>query len=118
MIPLLADEDFDGRMVRGLFRRFDQSIDLLRVQDVGLSGASDEKLLEWAVDHRRLLLTHDRRTMPRHVRDRLAEGQAVPGVIFVRTDAPIGRCIDNIALLLECSSEAEWLNRIVYLPFE
>ena len=42
MIRFIADEDFDGRIVRGLFRR-DASIDLVRGQDVGLSGASDEK---------------------------------------------------------------------------
>ncbi len=40
MIRFLADEDFDGRIVRGLIRR-SPAINLLRVQDVNLASAHD-----------------------------------------------------------------------------
>jgi len=62
MIRFLADEDFDGRIVRGLFRR-ESDFGLVRVQDIGLRGASDEKLLEWATDNDRIVLTHDKPTI-------------------------------------------------------
>jgi hypothetical protein len=42
MIRLLADEDFNGAITRGLIRR---EIDVVRVQDLGLRGASDERVL-------------------------------------------------------------------------
>ncbi|WP_200388716.1 DUF5615 family PIN-like protein [Thiocapsa imhoffii] len=37
---MLADENLDGNIVRGLLRRV-QGVDVVRVQDVGLSGADD-----------------------------------------------------------------------------
>lgn len=37
MPKLLADENFDNTIVRGLLRR-KSDVDILRVQDVGLSG--------------------------------------------------------------------------------
>ena len=40
MLPLASDENFNGHIVRGLFRR-NPEIDLVRVQDAGLSGIDD-----------------------------------------------------------------------------
>ena len=116
MIRFVTDEDFDGRIVRGLSRR-NSDLNLVRVQDVGLMGASDEKLLEWATDNNRIVLTHDKRTMPRHVRDRLAAGLHVPGVFIVNDSASVGRCIDDLQLIAGCSHESEWQDQIIYLPF-
>ena len=40
MLRLAADENFNADIVRGLRRRF-PDIDVVRVQDAGLSGADD-----------------------------------------------------------------------------
>ncbi|MBM3496481.1 MAG: hypothetical protein FJX72_19510 [Armatimonadetes bacterium] len=58
MVPLLADEDFDNDIVRGV-RRSAAAVALVRVQDVGLSGADDATVLRWAARHGRVVLTHD-----------------------------------------------------------
>ena len=76
-----------------------------------------KKILEWAADNGRLLLTHDKRTMPRHIRDRLAAGQHIPGAFIVDDWAPIGKCIGDLELIVRCSDENEWRDRIIYLPF-
>jgi len=117
MLSFLADEDFNGRIARGLFLR-KNNLDLVRVQDIGLSGSGDEVVLEWAEDHGRILLTHDARTIPRHVQDRLAEGYHFPGVFIVDDQAPIGACIEDILLVAECSEIDEWRNLVYYLPFK
>jgi hypothetical protein len=117
MIRFIADEDFNGRIVRGLLLR-KKDLDLVRVPDVGLSGASDEKLLEWAADNNRILLTHDNRTMPRHVAHRLNGGLAIPGVLIVDDLAPIGLCIDELLIIDECSTADEWQNVILYVPMK
>lgn len=44
MLRLLADENFNGDIVRGLRLR-EASTDVVRVQDVGLRGAEDPDLL-------------------------------------------------------------------------
>jgi hypothetical protein len=46
-LRFLADENFDGRIVAGLLRQA-PTLDLVRVQDVGLSGVDDPTVLEWA----------------------------------------------------------------------
>jgi hypothetical protein len=43
----VADENFDNDILRGLFK-YNPELDVIRVQDVGLSGAKDPALLEWA----------------------------------------------------------------------
>ena len=70
MLKLLADENFDNTIVRGLFRR-NLKLDFLRVQDVGLSGKDDPTVLEWAAQEGRILLTHDVATITRYAYDRV-----------------------------------------------
>jgi len=63
MIRFLADEDFNGRIVRGAFLRKSE-LELVRAQDiVDLKGADDSHILRWAWDNQRALLTHDARTL-------------------------------------------------------
>jgi predicted nuclease of predicted toxin-antitoxin system len=65
MIRFAADENFNGNVVRGLrLRRPD--LDIVRVQDVGLSGADDPTVLAWAAREGRILLTHDVATITRY----------------------------------------------------
>ncbi len=85
MHRLASDEDFNGRVVTALRRR-DPRLDLQRVQDAGLAGAPDPTLLAWAAGHGRVLLTHDRRTMPRYAYDRVIAGLPMPGLLVVRND--------------------------------
>ncbi len=58
-----VDENFNGDIFRGLLLRH-PNLDLLRVQDVGLREVDDPAILAWAADNGRILLTHDRATMP------------------------------------------------------
>ena len=39
-------------------------VDIVRVQDVGLAGSPDPAILAWAASEGRVLLTHDRETVP------------------------------------------------------
>ena len=64
-MKFLADENFDNTIVRGLIRR-KPDIDIIRVQDVGLSGEDDPIVLEWAAEEDRILLTHDVATITRY----------------------------------------------------
>lgn len=62
MISLLADEDFNARIVRGL-RRLIPEISVLSVQEAKLAGTPDAEILDHAADDGRVLLTHDVNTM-------------------------------------------------------
>ena len=64
MLLLVADENFNNDILRGLLRR-NPSLDIVRIQDVGLVQAPDPDVLEWAAQEDRVLLTHDRNTIPK-----------------------------------------------------
>jgi predicted nuclease of predicted toxin-antitoxin system len=116
MLKLLADENFDNTILRGLLRR-QSDIDIIRVQDTELYGANDPIVLAWAAQENRILLTHDVATITRYAYDRTAKEQSMPGVIEVVSGSQVGRVIEDILMLLECSLDGELANQIYYLPF-
>jgi predicted nuclease of predicted toxin-antitoxin system len=115
MLKLLADENFDNTIVRGLLRR-NPNIDIVRVQDVGLLGEDDPTILAWAAQENRVLLTHDVAKITNYAYERITQGQPMPGVIEVITDTRIGQVIEDILLLIECCLEGELAGQIYYLP--
>ena len=70
MLRLLTDENFNNQTIRGILRRRPE-IDIIRVQDVGLSTTDDRIILEWAAQQGRVLLTHDVETMTRYAYERV-----------------------------------------------
>jgi uncharacterized protein DUF5615 len=115
MLLLIADENFNNDIVRGLLRK-KPDLDVVRVQDVGLRGAEDPVILEWAANEGRLVLTHDAATMAYYAYERAKRGLPMPGVIEVADDLPIGQVIEDILLLAEYSNKGEWESQVIYLP--
>src|SRR3712207_153817 len=100
MLRLLADENFDNDIVRGVLRRTTQ-VDLVRVQDVGLGGVEDPDVLAWAAQENRILLTHDVATVTKYAYDRIAVGAPMPGVFEVRTCDEITLTFEDCAIILK-----------------
>lgn len=115
MIRLLADENFNGRILRGL-RRERPDADLLRVQDTPVYQADDPQVLEWAAQENRLLLTHDIETMVGFANDRIAAGLPMSGVIAARDRLPMGQVIEDLLLILDASEMSDWDNKVTFLP--
>ena len=115
MLRFLADENFNGGVLRGLCR-LSPALDIVRVQDIGLSGVSDADVLQWAAAQNRVLLTHDVATMTRCGCERVEAGLAMPGVFEVPRTLSLGRAIEDILLIAECSVEGEWEGQVRYLP--
>jgi hypothetical protein len=115
VIRFAADENLNDAITRGLRRR-QPAIDIVRVQDAGLSGADDSTILQWAAEQGRVLLTHDVSTTTKHAYERLCNGQPMPGVFEVIRTSPIARVIDDLLLLAECSMDGEWEGQVRYLP--
>lgn len=115
MIRFLADENFNGKILRGV-RRERPDADIVRVQDTPIYQASDPKVLEWAAQERRILLTHDVETMVGHANERLSGGLLMTGVIVARDTLPVGQVIEDLLVILDASETSEWENVIVFLP--
>lgn len=114
-LRFLIDEDFDNDIARGVLRRL-PDLDIVRVQDVGLSGQPDSVVLEWAAQEGRILLTHDVSTMKSYAFARVAEGLPMPGVFVASQSLPVGEAIEATLLLAECSLDGEWEGQVRHLP--
>jgi hypothetical protein len=66
----------------------------------------------------RILITHDRNTMTKYARTS-AGRSADAGRVHPAgrsADLPIGRAIEEIVIVGDCSTFEEWTNRIEFLP--
>jgi Domain of unknown function (DUF5615) len=115
MLNLLSDENLNGDIIRGLFLR-QPNLDLIRVQDVGLIEVEDPAILAWAAEKQRIILTHDRATMPDFAYERLVRGESMPGMFAIDDRMPIRQAIDELLLLIDCTEQIEWNGVVLYLP--
>lgn len=117
MVRFLADENFNNQIVRGVLRQ-SPNVNIVRVQDVGLSETDDPRVLEWAAQQGRVVLTHDVATMTRFAYERIQAGLSMPGLFEVSRRVPVGLAIEEILLLAECSLEKEWEGQVRFLPLQ
>ena len=115
MIRFAADQNLNNAIPRCIRRR-SPLIDIVRLEEVGLSRADDSAVLEWAASEKRVLLTHDVTTITRYAIERLRAGLPMSGVFEISTSAAIREVIDDILLLDELSEDDEWEGQIRYLP--
>ena len=105
-MKFLADENLHANIVRALRRRL-SSLDMVRVQEVGLTSADDPSVLAWAAAQGRILVTHDVNTITRYAYERVGRAEAMPGVIIVPQLASMARCIDDLLILAECGDASD-----------
>lgn len=115
MLPILTDQNFNGRILRGLRRRL-AGLDAVRVFDVGLSKSEDPTILEWASNAHRTVLSHDINTMPAFAYDRLRASLPMPGVFIIPTTLAIGQAIDELEFAVETFSPLECMDQVIYFP--
>lgn len=115
MIAFLADENLNHAIVRGLQRR-NPTADIVTVQEVGLSGASDPEVLAWAAAQGRVLITHDVNTIPGFAEARTQRGELMAGVCLVARSLAVGRAIEDLLLVAEASKGPEWEGVVLFLP--
>lgn len=115
MLKLLADENFKGEVVRGLLRALPE-IDLLRVQDVGLRGADDPTILEWAAEKDRIVVTHDRATLPDFANERVINALPMPRLFVFNNRMSVRQMIEELLVCNASSEHAEWANTVLYFP--
>lgn len=109
-----ADADFNEEIVSGLLRQH-PDLDFQTAEEAELSGLADPDVLALAAQDGRVLVTHDRRTMPRHFAEFILRRES-PGVIIISQRVSVRRAMDELALVWEASEAGEWANLIVELP--
>ena len=110
----MSDADFNEKILVGLIRRW-PALDVERLRDLGMGGAIDPEVLAWAADADRIVLSHDKNTMPGHANRRLKSGLSFPGLVLV-PQTPIGAAIADLEILVRAGVRADFENQIVRLP--
>jgi predicted nuclease of predicted toxin-antitoxin system len=95
VIKLATDESFDGDILRGLVRR-QPNLDIVRIQDTQIARASDPAILEWAAAAERIVLTHDRDTLPNFAYELVRTGKPMAGVFLVSDQMAKGQAIEEL----------------------
>lgn len=112
-IRFQADNDLDERIVIAT-RRLDPEIDFQVARGLGLHGVSDLRVLTLAAEQGRVLVSHDRRTMPSQFKTFIAS-QTSSGIIIVSQKLPIGVASELLYLLWAASDAEEYVNTIIDL---
>ena len=113
-VRLQADADLNAEIVAGALRR-EPRIDFQTADEANLRGVLDPDVLALASQENRILVTHDRRTMPRHFADFILHHTS-PGVFIIAQRVPVGVAIEELLLIWTASESEEWRNLIVEIP--
>src|SRR5262249_14909560 len=114
-LQFLFDENVHGDIVEG-FNQRNPAIDAVRAQDVGLRGAHDEALLEWAAVNNRILISVDKRTLPADAWARVQQALPMPGVVILRISLTIGTAIKELEVVALAGMPQDFDCNVVYLP--
>lgn len=113
-VSFQADADLNHTIVKAT-QRYDPAIDFRSAHAAGLVALSDQEVLTRAASAGRLLVSHDRKTMPGHFAN-FVEHSRSNGVIIVPQKLAISSVVEDLVLIWAASEAEEWINRIQVLP--
>ncbi len=109
-----ADADLNEDIVTGVQRRAPE-IDFQTADELELANLPDPAVLALAAREGRILVTHDRRTMPTHF-GRFIEHHRSPGLIVISQKTDILPAIEDLILIWMASEAEEYVNSIFTIP--
>jgi hypothetical protein len=116
-IRFQADNDLKRIIVDATLRR-EPRIDFQTAQAARLNDLDDEAVLRLAASQSRILVSHDKRTMPKALGSFVASGGTSPGVLLViPQNAPVSKVVETLILIWADDRENDWENLVVKIPF-
>lgn len=102
-----ADADLNEDIVAGVHRRA-PGIDFQTADEAELANLPDPDVLALAAQEGRILVTHDRRTMPTHF-GKFVEKNSSPGLIVISQKTDILSAIEGLILIWTASEAEEYV---------
>ena len=106
--------DLNEDIVLGL-TRLEPDVDFQTATEAGLRGLVDPEVLSHAAKAGRILVTHVRRTMPRHFAN-FTVNNTSPGVFIIGQNVSVRAAINELSLIWNRSDGDEWTNLLVDIP--
>jgi hypothetical protein len=113
-IRFQADADLNEDIVTGVLRR-EPGIDFQTADEAGLHGLDDSSVLAIAAREGRMLVSHDRKTMPAHFAAFIGTATS-PGLLIVSQKLDVRSAIEELILFWAASEAEEWVNTICPIP--
>ncbi|MDF0551791.1 DUF5615 family PIN-like protein [Kamptonema sp. UHCC 0994] len=113
-IRFQADADLNQSIVTGTVLR-QPNIDFQTASLAGLEGLDDREVLAVAARESRIIVSHDRKTMPIHFAEFIMTNTS-PGILIVSQNLAVNSAIEALILIWEASSAEEWVNQIASIP--
>jgi hypothetical protein len=82
---------------------------------VNLAGVGDQEVLALAAPAGRVLVTHDRKTMPKNFAEFIVHTSS-SGVIVIPQKLPVRAAVEDLLLIWTASEAEEWTKRMQVLP--
>ena len=113
-IRFQADSDLNQIIVKATLR-LEPGIDFQTAHMAGLAGLDDPEVLKLTAQQGRILVSHDRKTMPKHF-EQFILTEKCPGILIVSQKLPIAQVAEDLFLIWLASEAEDWVNRIRSLP--
>src|SRR5271157_1819685 len=107
-IRYLLDENLPPHWRKHLMNH-EPTLVVCRVGDPGAPalGTADPAILEWCEANGFVLVTNNRKSLPGHLLDHLANGKHVPGILVLSATINTRRLVEDLILIAGASFEGE-----------
>ena len=109
-----ADADLNHIIVKATLRR-EPGIGFQIAHVANLAGVGDQEVLALAAQAGRVLITHDRKTMPKNIAEFIVHTSS-SGVVVIPQKLPVRAAVEDLLLIWTASEAEEWINRMQVLP--
>jgi predicted nuclease of predicted toxin-antitoxin system len=113
-IRFQADADLNQIILLATVRQ-EPAVDFQTAIAAGLANVEDPEVLVRAAKNGRVLVTHDRKTMPRHFSDFISR-EPSPGLIVIPQSLSVVTAAEDLILIWSATEAEEWINRMGVLP--
>jgi hypothetical protein len=116
-LKYLIDENVDPIYTVQL-RRLKPDLFVLAIGDLTTpqKGTLDPEILLWCEANDFILVTNNRKSMPVHLADHIAQNHHIPGIFILSPKLSVGENLEQLLLIAEGSLDNEYQDRIEFLP--
>ena len=114
MVRFQADANLNQIILLAVRRR-EPAVDFYTATEAGLAGLMDPAVLARAAHDGRVLVTHDRKTMPQHFAAFITTATSA-GVLIIPQHLSVAAAVDDLLLIWHATEAEEWINHIRSLP--
>jgi hypothetical protein len=113
----LIDENLSPGIASGVLER-NPATDILYIGglDAPSRGTLDPDVLDFCEQERRVLVTNNRKSMPRHLAALQAMGRHHWGIFEVRDENAVGEIIEELLLIHGATDASEHIDRVRWIP--